>query len=419
MSGGYAFRELEKLTDAERDILLDSAAALFLEHNVCFRETDPLNARAYLVFPDLINLKKPLVEDTIQIEDGVAYTVSGAIENVYASLVVLLGYTHTFTRTNQWQNHARYEVGNGFVCGFHLEAERAGELDFVLYFGANADAPIRTLFQSLFENFLARRNLMVRRFQPVACPKGQPLNRAVVREQMAANAPFVFCNRCGEKITLPRSDQPIQRPKRQAAEVEAQRRAADQRSRFEQVLFRMKSYVSEQEMASPECFISYAWGNPEHERWVQKSLATDFQKAGISVVLDRWENARIGASVPRFVERVGKCDRVIVVGTPLYRTKYENNEPMRGFVVAAEGDLIGKRMIGTEARKETVLPVLLEGTEESAFPELLHGRVYADFRQSEAYFDTALALILDLYQIYPQDPVAIELRDSLAESKAI
>jgi hypothetical protein len=74
----------------------------------------------------------------------------------------------------------------------------------------------------------------------------------------------------------------------------------------------------------------------DHERWVEKSLATDLQKAGLGVVLDRWENARIGASVPRFVERIGKCDRVLVVGTPLYRQKYENGDPMRGYVLASE-----------------------------------------------------------------------------------
>jgi hypothetical protein len=72
---------------------------LFLEHNVCFRETDPLRMEPYLVFPELINLKKPLEEDRAT-EDGVAYTVRGQTENVFASLVVLLGYTHTFTRTN-------------------------------------------------------------------------------------------------------------------------------------------------------------------------------------------------------------------------------------------------------------------------------------------------------------------------------
>ena len=63
LSGEYAFRELEGLSEAERYILLDSAALLFLEHNVCFRETSPLTATSYLVFPDLINLKRPLFSD--------------------------------------------------------------------------------------------------------------------------------------------------------------------------------------------------------------------------------------------------------------------------------------------------------------------------------------------------------------------
>jgi len=409
----YKFPELKKLTAAERGILLDSAAALFLEHNVCFRETDPHNGQTYLVFPELINLKRPLDDDAKSVEDGVAYTVSGAVENVYASLVVLMGYTQTFTRTNQWQNHARYEVGNGQVCGFRLEEERAGELDFVLYFGTDTPAQVRTLFQSLFENFLAHRNLTVRRFEPVKCMNGHPLNRAVVREQMTSGASSTFCNRCGQEITLPKADQPIQLTRTQAAKMEADRRTADERSRFEQVLFRLKTYVTEQKMSVPSCFISYAWGNADQERWVQYKLATDLQKAGIAVVLDRWENARIGANVPRFAERAGKCDRVIVVGTPLYRKKYENREPMRGFVAAAEGDLIGERMVGTEAEKYSVLPVLLEGDKKTSFPHLLHPRVFADFRKSQAYFETALTLLLSLYEMNPQEPVAIELHDLL------
>jgi small GTP-binding protein len=413
LSGGYHFPELKKVTEAERAILLDSAAALFLEHNVCFRESDLLGT-VYLVFPELINLKRPLDDDSQPVEDGVAYTVSGAVENVYASLVVMMGYTQTFTRTSQWRNHARYEVGRSQICGFRLEEERPGELDFVLYFAKATPAPVRMLFRSLFENFLARRNLTVRRFEPVICGTGHLINRAVIREQMAAGESIAFCGKCGQKVSLPEADQPIQLTKQQAADVAADRRAADERSRFEQVLFRLKTHVTEQQLAVPEAFISYAWGNTDHELWVERRLATDLRKAGVIVVLDRWENARIGASVPRFVEKAAKCDRVIVVGTSLYRKKYENNEPMRSFVVAAEGDLIGKRMIGTEAKKESVLPLLLEGTEESAFPHLLHGRVYADFRKSEVYFDTLLDLLLSLFDIKPRELIAMDLRASLA-----
>ncbi len=415
LAGEYRFPELEGLTPDERDVLLDSAVALFLAHEVCFRETDPLTARTFLVFPELINLRKPVLADEAETEDGVAYTVAGPVENVFASLVVLLGYTHTFTRTAQWRHHARYEVGDRLVCGFRQEGERAGELDLVLYFGANVGAPIRTLFQSLFEAFLARRNLTVRRFEPVTCPNGHAVDRAVARAQLAKGKPFAFCPECGERTALLRADAPIQLTRRQAADMETQRRAADQRSRFEQAVFRLKTYVTESRVAAPTCFVSYAWGDAGHERWVERTLATDLQKAGVDVVLDRWENARIGGSVMRFVERAGTSDFVLVVGTPRYRTKYDNPDPARGFVVAAEGDIIGRRMLGSEAQKSTVLPVLAEGREEDAFPVMLQGRVYADLRSDEHYFTATFDLMRDLYRLPVRDPVVAELRQTLLD----
>ncbi len=391
------------------------AALLFLEHNVCFRETDPLRMEPYLVFPELINLKKP-TEDEKATQDGIAYTVIGPTENVFASLVVLLGYTHTFIRTNQWQNNARYEVGDGLVCGFRQEGERDGELDFVLCFGPDVGQPVRTLFQGLFESFLARRNLTVMRYEPVRCtnPKcGHLLDRSVVRQRMKEGKAFACCNECGEKLTLPKMAEPIQLTREVQAEVDAQRQAAEQRTRFEQAIFRVQNYVTEQKIKVPECFISYAWGVPEHERWVEKRLATDLQKAGISVVLDRWHNAQIGASVARFIERIEKCDRVITVGTPAYRHKCENKDTSTGYVVAAEVDLINDRLLGTEPQKESVLPLLLDGDEAASLPPLLHRRVYADFRKDQDYFVTAFDLILSLYGIKPSDPAVADLRESL------
>ncbi|MFZ4526479.1 MAG: GTP-binding protein [Chlorobium sp.] len=226
LSGGYDFPELRELNESDRDVLLDAAALFFLEHNVCFRETDPLRMEPYLVFPELINLKKPS-EKEAPTEDSVAFTVSGPMENVFASLVVLLGYTHTFTRTNQWHN------------------------------------------------------------------------------------------------------------------------------------------------------------------------------------------AQIGSSVARFVERIEKSDRIVMVGTPLYRQKYENKVSTSGSVVAAEVDMIANRLLGTEAQKESVLPLLLDGEKPASLPPLLHGRVYADFRNDSAYFTTVFDLILTIYQLPPNHPAVADLRESL------
>jgi small GTP-binding protein len=415
LAGGYDFPELKDLQESERDVLLDAAALLFLEHNVCFRETDPLRMEPYLVFPELINLKKP-PEGEQATEDGVAYTVGGPTENVFASLVVLLGYTHTFTRTAQWQNNARYEMGDRLVCGFKQEAERDGELDFVLCFGPKVGPPVRVLFQGLFESFLARRNLTVLRYEPIRCMNvecGQLLDRSVVRPRLKEGKTFAFCNDCGEKLALPKMTEPIQLTREARAEVESQHRAAEQRTRFEQAVYRVRAYVAEQKITPPETFISYAWGVPEHERWVEKRLAADLQKAGIAVVLDRWENSRIGSSILRFVERIEECGHVIVIGTPLYRQKAKNVASAKGSVVAAEWDLAGIRLLAAEAQKQTVLPVLLAGEESESFPALLRGRVYGDFRVEDAYFAKAFDLILDVYDIPHSHPAVADLRESL------
>ena len=419
LTGGYEFPELNDLDGAPREVLLDSAALLFLEHNVCFRETDPLRMEPYLVFPELINLKKPPEEDRAS-EDGVAYTVSGATENVFASLVVLLGYTHTFTRTAQWHNNARYEVSDELVCGFRQEGERDGELDLVICFAPGVGLPVRTLFQGLFESFLARRNLTVLRYEPVVCSQGHLLDRSVVRQRLKDEKTFAFCNDCGEKLTLPRMAEPIQLTREERADVESQRRAAEERTRFEQAVYRVRAYVEAEKMVPPATFISYAWGVAAQERWVEKRLAADLQKAGIEVVLDRWHSAQIGMSVARFVERIEECDRVVMVGTPLYLRKYKNKEGKyknkeagTGYVAAAEVDLINQRLMGTEAQKLSVLPVLLEGDEAASLPPLVRRRVYGDFRDEVGYFVTAFQLILSLYEIAPNDLAVADLVESL------
>jgi small GTP-binding protein len=413
LAGHYKFPELENMTSAECELLLDASAVLFLEHNVCFRETDPNNMQTYLVFPELINLKRPADEKDKPIEDGVAYTVNGAIENVYASLVVLMGYTQTFTRTSQWRNQARYEVGNKQVCGFRLEDGNPGELDFVLYFSTDTAGHTRTLFQSLFEGFLARRShLEVKRFDPVQCSKAHRINRAVVSDQLASGEEVAFCGKCGEKVLLPKTGQAIHLTAQQAKAVEVNQKIANDRALFERILFRLKTYVTEQKVNVPECFISYAWGTPEHEQWVERLLAADLHKAGIAVVLDRWHNPP-GSAIGRFVDRLEKVDRIVVVGTTAYRHKYDNEDPDTGTVVAAECAQINTRMRGPEKRKNTVLPLLLDGTQSTSLPPCLHDQVFSDFRKNENYFATAFELLLSLYQIGPQEPVAVDLRASL------
>jgi small GTP-binding protein len=409
-----SFGELSDLTTAECSVLLGSTVSMLLQNNICYRETDPLNSRSYLVFPELINLKKPQFDDDVEVVDDVSYTVTGAISNVYASLVVLLGYTDKFTRTHQWRDHARYEFGKGMVCGFRLESEQEAELNFVLYFGVHVKTSAKSLFTSLFESFLASRDVTVQRYVPIKCSKGHLINRGVIKEQFAFGLSHAHCPRCGERVMLPEQNQTIQLTLEESRTVEYEERAARQRSIFEKAIYLLKSYASQRGVPGPVCFISYAWGDLGHERWVER-FANDIMNAGISVILDRWDNEKIGSSVPRFVERAMGADRVLVVGTPNYRRKYENREPMSSYVVAAEGDIIGRRLIGTEEDKAKIMPILLAGSPKESFPDLLQSRVYGDFREGEEYVGQMMKLLLNLYEIRPRDKISTEIKNVLEE----
>lgn len=121
------------------------------------------------------------------------------------------------------------------------------------------------------------------------------------------------------------------------------------------------------------------------------------------------------SDIARFVSRIDEADAVVVVGTPLYREKYENQVSKTGSVVAAEVDLIHQRLLGTEQQKATVYPVLLDGTAGQSLPPLMQGRVHADFRKDEDYLPTLLDLILSIYRIPFDDHAVIDLRASVRD----
>ena len=155
LRGGYPFPELAALDQPEREILLDATVVRFLRHTVCFRET--LGAETLLIFPGLIKQKRPL-HDEVETIDDVSYLIRGKVENVYAAIAVLLGYTQAFTRVTQWQGQAQYELETGQVCGFRMRQERESELELVLYYSPLTPAYGRNLFQGLFEKFLYERD---------------------------------------------------------------------------------------------------------------------------------------------------------------------------------------------------------------------------------------------------------------------
>lgn len=409
----YRFRELESLSKPDQDLLLDGTITAFLANRLsyrCFRES--LGEMKLLVFPDLMNLKKPERDDLVT-EDGPSYILTGSTENTFAGLVVLLGYTNLFLRTDQAHDVAWFESGENDVCGVR-QVQNDSVRTFVLLFSHDVSGQVRTVFEGLVEQALNRREVSVRRLRPVKCPAcGTPVDRSVMARRLKQGKSSVGCEECYRPVVLP-PDEPLSMKAAERNAVTHEGAVAELRTQFEEVIYEVQRLAQAEKLRVPTCFVSYAWGNAKHERWVERRLALDLEKAGIKVVLDRWDNAYPGASIPRFVDHIENADCVLVVGTKDYRKKYENKDPLTGTVVAAEMDLISARLLGVEAQKATVIPLLLEGEPKEALPPALRTRVRSDFRDDDRYFDTALNLLIALYQIDPRHAAVAHWKQKLS-----
>ncbi len=365
LHGQFPFDELKGLAKAEQQVLLDAAVLRFLEHNICFRET--YGDDTLLIFPGLIKQKRPL-QDDLPATDDISYAVRGRVENLYAMLVVLLGYTPSFVRINQWQNQAQYEMGAGEICGFRLIEEREGELELVLYYSAAMPAYGRAKFQELFEQFIYQREVEVTRFPPVICPNGHRQERATVVKRVRENKRFVFCEECGEKTNLPSFDQPQTIGIGASPWLQREEAAARLRSAYEVALTRVKSY--RRSWATPRAYLSRL---PEQAAWADK-LCHDLNDAGVYVVEQ--------------VAQVQPEDAFILLDTPAYRHAFKSVAP----TLVADIPLIQARL----GKKGRLISLALSGP---AVAHDIQNCKLGSFCDKTHYPIDLFNLVLELYAI--------------------
>lgn len=413
LEGRYALGELNGLNLEDRNIMLDSAVLLFVKANVCFRES--LGADSYLVFPSLIN-QIAVIGGRSDAVDDVTYRVVGPTVNIFAALVVLLGYTNTFRRTRQWRDHAEYELSTDQVCGFRQSFATDEEIELVLYYGASTNDSTRMLFQGLVEDILRRRNVTVERFPRAVCGTCKTRQeRSTVVRRIRSGRPWVSCEECGEQVPLQEPVDITVAGVESLKVVDSEGLVARGRTTYQAALVRLKGAIRDRGLSQPECFISYAWEDDEIAKWVQ-NLQGDLSDAGVEVVLDVLDNSAPGSSIPRFISRLETVQFIAVIGTPAYRKKYFQNEV--GTVVGAEMDLIGARLLKPDGVKRSVIPILKAGSADSSFPPQFGGRVYLDFSSAGDYFMRLLDLVVALYGLPARDPAVAAARSILEKRGA-
>lgn len=141
----------------------------------------------------------------------------------------------------------------------------------------------------------------------------------------------------------------------------------------------------------PKVFISYSWDSEDHKKWVRK-LSDDLRSIyGIYTFLDQYN--RGGMDLISFMNKgISLADRVLLVGTPIYREKSERYE---GGGARYEDQLI---TIDIYHSIETAkfIPILRKGQFTTSFPRLIETRTGYDFCDDLVYNDKLEELAADI-----------------------
>lgn len=165
-------------------------------------------------------------------------------------------------------------------------------------------------------------------------------------------------------------------------------------------------------------FISYAWGISQHEDLV-KEIVNDLILAGFHLLYDRKED-RKGKHLWEFIDKmITEANFIIVIGTHHYLMKYQYRSKVneQEHVLAAEGALISYMVGFNRIQSEKIIPLLLEGPAEKAFPPALLPKLAVDFWKRDRYLEM-FSLISSMYNIAYDDKIFLNIIDVFKNSRA-
>ncbi len=144
-------------------------------------------------------------------------------------------------------------------------------------------------------------------------------------------------------------------------------------------------------------FISYSWGNKEHQDWVV-NLGKRLMADTVDVVLDRW-SLKDGHDIHSFMEEMVKSKdifRVLIICDKKYKEKSDDREGG----VGTETQIISPNLYSNE-KQEKFIPLLLERDENGKefLPIYLSGRKYIDFSQEENFEDSYEELLRNILEV--------------------
>jgi len=189
----------DRVPRGQERIVLEAVVELMIEHGLCFRH------EGLLVFPTLLKATETDRADELPGSVSLYYDFSGAIDNVYASLISWLVIGQGFGRIRLWENRVEFEAEGQGACGLRKVSRGGGFAHLDVYFHDGTPTQTQTEFISFVHGHLRSSGIDVVEHFELICANTDcryEFPRVVVQNRMAKGETDVVCPQCETRIKL-------------------------------------------------------------------------------------------------------------------------------------------------------------------------------------------------------------------------
>lgn len=186
----------ERIAPSKERVVLECIVELMIQHGICFRHG------GLLVFPTLFPDGDPENQELAH-SVSLYYDFSGAIDNIYASLVAKLMVSEAFGEGRLWADSVEFDQPDKGVCGIRQRKRKGGLAHVDLFFAEDTATKRRELFTTFVDEHLRANGVSIQEHQAIQCRKCEyEVSEDIVQQRLALDHDDVLCPICGTETRI-------------------------------------------------------------------------------------------------------------------------------------------------------------------------------------------------------------------------
>jgi GTPase SAR1 family protein len=183
----------DRLPRIQERIVLECLVQLFIEHGICIEH------EGLLVFPSLFQPTESDSKEDFPHSISLYYDFSGAIDNIYSSLISAITISEKFGAIRLWDNRAEFTKSGQGSCGLRKVARQRGFAHLDVYVSDETSEATRGLFVSVVEEHLARYGVDIIEHVEIICPCGYQFSEDTIRKRISDGYNEIGCPECDRR----------------------------------------------------------------------------------------------------------------------------------------------------------------------------------------------------------------------------